>query len=389
MASRKQESALENTGDRPSQGAVKLFKIFGITISLEYSWIIIFLLVLWSLSSGYFPFYYPGYTILGYWTIGFFATILFFSSIVAHELAHSLTAMRSGIEINEITLFIFGGIAKISRESSDPRTELKIAAAGPLCSLAIALFFWVLTRIVTSGPVFAVFNYLGWINVALAVFNLVPGFPLDGGRILRALVWWRTGSLTLATKWASDIGVGFAWALMLLGGLQIFSGSLVGGFWLILIGMFLRGIAAGGYQEVLLQQALKGVLVQEVMVKDVVSVPVDLSLNQVAEQYFLKYGYGGFPVVENGRPVGIINLAQLGEIDNEDFHHKTVRDIVIPLDEDRTTSKSASLVDALRKMLQTGSGRLVVMEGDNMAGMITRNGLMRFMELRRIVEKAT
>ncbi|AFM24428.1 site-2 protease family protein [Desulfomonile tiedjei] len=389
MTSSTQESALEPTESRPSQGAIKLFKVFGITISLEYSWIVIFLLVLWSLSSGYFPFYYPGYTTLGYWIIGFFATVLFFSSIVTHELAHSLTAIRSGIEIKEITLFIFGGIAKISRESSDPQTELKIAAAGPLCSLVIALIFWVLTKIVTGGPLFAVFNYLGWINVALAVFNLVPGFPLDGGRILRALVWWRTGSLTLATKWASDIGVGFAWALMILGGLQIFTGSLVGGFWLILIGMFLRGIAAGGYQEVLMQQALRGVSVQEVMVKDVVTVPVDLPLNQIAEQYFLKYGYGGFPVVENGRPVGIINLAQLGEINNEDFHLKTVRDIMVPLDADRITSESASLVDALRKMLQTGSGRLVVMDGDRMTGMITRNGLMRFMELRSILEKAS
>lgn len=387
MASDNADQTVDRPAPQPVRGAFRLFEVFGITITLDYSWLAIFFLVLLSLSSGYFPFHFPGFTSAVYWITGIIATVLFFSSILFHELAHALIAKRSGIDVKEISLFIFGGVAKITRESSDPLTELKIAVAGPLSSLILALIFWIVKNGLSEGMVQAVFDYLAWINVALAVFNLVPGYPLDGGRILRAIVWWRTGSETRATKWASDIGKGFAWALIILGGIQVFSGSLIGGFWLVLIGMFLRGMAEGGYQEVLMRQALHGVLVQEVMVENVVSVPPDLPLDQLAEKYFLKYGYGGFPVVEDGKPIGIINLSQLGDVPDEKMKSETVRQVMTPIGSDSSVEPRASLVDALQTMMQTGTGRLLVMEGGIMLGMITKTGLVRFLEIRRVLER--
>ncbi|MBI5251712.1 MAG: site-2 protease family protein [Desulfomonile tiedjei] len=387
MASDTGTQTVDRSTRRTTQGAFRLLDVFGITITLDYSWLIIFLLVLLSLSGGYFPFHFPGHTLTVYWLTGLIATVLFFASILVHELSHALIARRSGIDIKEITLFIFGGMAKISKNASDPLTELKIAVAGPLSSFVLAIIFWAVKNALTPGMVQAVFDYLAWINVALAIFNLVPGYPLDGGRILRALVWWRTGSEARATKWASDIGKGFAWALIILGGIQVFSGSLIGGLWLLLIGMFLRGVAEGGYQEVLMRQALHGVKVREVMVENVVSVPPDLPLDELAQKYFLKYGYGGFPVVEDGKPIGIITLSQLGEVSDERIKTETVRQAMTSIDSDLSIDAQASLVDALQTMMQIGSGRLLVLEGDKMIGMITKTGLVRFLEIRRVLER--
>jgi Zn-dependent protease/predicted transcriptional regulator len=387
MASDTETQTVDRSTQKTTGGAFKLFDVFGITITLDYSWLIIFFLVLLSLSGGYFPFHFPGYKSTVYWLTGFIATVLFFLSILTHELCHALVAKRSGIEVNEITLFIFGGMAKITREASEPLTELKIAVAGPLASFALAIVFWIVKNALSQGMVQAVFDYLAWINVALAIFNLVPGYPLDGGRILRSLVWWRTGSETRATKWASDIGKGFAWALIVLGGIQVFSGALIGGLWLLLIGMFLRGMAEGGYQEVLMRQALRGVKVREVMVENVVSVPPDLPMDQLGEKYFLKYGYGGFPVVEEGRPIGMITLSQLGNVPDEKIKTETVRQIMLPMDSNLSVDPKASLVDALQKMMQMDMGRLIVLDGDKMIGMITKTGLVRFLEIRRILER--
>ncbi len=375
-----------------TRGRIRLFEVSGIQVTIDYSWLIIFLLVIWSLSSGYFPYAFgKEYNATTYWIAGFVATVLFFASIVIHELSHSLTAVRCGLLIPEITLFIFGGVAQLSKEPDDPRMELKIATAGPLASFVLAAIFWVimfgLEHIKAPKLIIGVFQYLSWINVALAVFNLVPGYPLDGGRILRALVWWKTGSLASATKWASDVGKGFAWALMILGGYQIFMGHLIGGLWLILIGMFLRAVAASGYEEVIVKQSLGGVRVEEVMVHDVVAAPPELTLDRLVHDYFLKYGHGGFPVVRQGEAVGLISLAQIKGVPEEDRKTKTVADVMIPLSEEVEIEPRASLVDALRKMSIVGIGRLLVMQAGRMVGMITKTGLLRFLEIKRVLEE--
>lgn len=378
------------TGGAITGSGFYLFEIFGIKVTINYSWLIIFLLVTWGLSAGYFPRYFPDYSAQTYWGAGLIAAILFFASILIHELSHSIVAVRSGIKIPEITLFIFGGVAHLSEEPTDPRVELKIAIAGPITSFVLAGIFWAIAAM-TAGTapsiITAVFGYLAWINAALAIFNLVPGYPLDGGRIFRALVWWQTGSVVKATKWASDIGKGFAWALMILGILQIFGGALVGGLWLIFIGMFLKGIATTGYQDLLMRQSLEGVQVSEVMTRDTIDVPADVGLERLTTDYFLKYCHGGFPVVQDGRPVGLISLGMLKDIPADERQSKTVADAMIPMGPDVEIGADETLVEALKKMTRTGLGRLLVMRGNEYIGMITKTGLIRFLEIKQVLAK--
>ncbi|MEW6529206.1 MAG: site-2 protease family protein [Thermodesulfobacteriota bacterium] len=376
-------------GAGPSRGRFHLLTVFGIRVTIDYTWLIIFMLVLWSLSAGYFPTFFPNFDTYLYWAAGFVATVLFFASILLHELSHSVTAVRLGLEIPEITLFVFGGVAHLAQEPPNPKTELEIAIAGPLCSFALAAIFWgikLALQGVAPELIVAVFDYLAWINVALAVFNLVPGYPLDGGRILKAIVWWRTGSVERGIKLTSDIGKGFAWALMILGGVQIFAGSLIGGLWLILIGMFLKGIAASGYHETVMKQSLQGVPVRDVMIEEVITVPPEASLNEVIHQYFLRYAHRGFPVVRDGKALGVLNLQQLIEIPEEERAGKTVEQVMVPISESLEIRPDVSLVDALQKMGQEGLGRLLVMDGDRMVGMITKTGLLRFLEIKGILE---
>ncbi len=388
MADAIESVSAEPARDEGTRGRIRLFQIQGIKVTLDYSWLVIFALVIWSLSSGYFPRVYPDASLQIYWLAGFVATILFFASILFHELSHSLTAVRAGIEIPEVTLFIFGGVAHLSEDPQEAKTELKIALAGPLASVFLAIMFGLIHRLLSGlAPplVSAVFEYLAWINIALAVFNLVPGYPLDGGRVLRGILWWRGWSLTRATKIASDMGKGFAWALMILGGLQIFSGALIGGLWLIFIGMFLRGIAASGYREVLMKHSLEGATVRDIMEHDVVSVPPDLSVEEAIHSYFLRHGYGGFPVVRNESPIGLLCLAQVKDTTPEDRETKTAQDIMMPLDESLQIAPDASLADAFGRMSQSGTGRLLVMKGGEFMGMITKNGLLRFLEFKQVL----
>ncbi len=365
------------------------FQVAGITIGFDYSWFIIFALVLFALGGGYFPHYYPGYGTKTYWIAGIFATLLFFGSLVVHELAHSLLALRSGIEIKEITLFIFGGVSRITEEPKDPVTELKIAAVGPLASFALALVFWLIMSLFAKFHlilVTGIFYYLAWINLALGIFNLIPGFPLDGGRLFRALFWWRTGSLTRATRVAADMGKGFAIALMILGGVQIFRGDLIGGIWLIFIGMFLRGMSQRGFEEVMIRKTLENIPVREIMTREVLSVAANLSLYDLIYHYFLQYPYRGFPVKDDGRILGMITLNKVKDIPPGEYPVLNVKDFVTRLSDDMVISPEGTLDEAMKQMTQTDLDRLLVMQQGELVGLITRKSLMRFVEIKQILE---
>jgi CBS domain-containing protein len=233
-----------------------------------------------------------------------------------------------------------------------------------------------------------IFHYLAYINLALGVFNLVPGYPLDGGRIFRAFWWWKTGSLARATKVASDMGKGFALVLMALGALEIFSGVLIGGLWLVFIGMFLRGLAEGGYQQTVMQQSLQGVEAQDVMVNEVVTVPPELTLHAVVNDYFLRYGYRGFPVAQNGDVVGMISLSEVTAVPEGERGDTTVKDAMVTMGERIRIAPEASLAEALQKMMRGGTGRLIVMRNGKMAGLVTHTGVLRFLEVRRALQGA-
>jgi Zn-dependent protease/CBS domain-containing protein len=369
--------------------SISLVKIAGIEIRLDYSWFLIFLLILVSLSAGYLPSEHPGEATAHYWIAGAAATLFFFLSILAHELSHALVARLLGIRVPAITLFLFGGVSHMEHEATRPATEFRVAAVGPLTSLALAGLFWSAGRALPAGvPTLAaaVVSYLAWVNAALAVFNLLPGYPLDGGRILRAVAWWRTGSLRRATRVAADAGKGLAVGLMLLGAVQIFSGALLGGLWLVFIGMFLRRMAEASYQSLVITQTLEDVRTGQVAIADLVSVPPELSIRQLVDDYLLAHGYRAYPVVEAGRPLGLISIDDLKDVPPEKREETTVRERMHPLDDALRVSSDLPLAEALVRLAATPGGRLLVMRGDELVGMLTKSGLARAIEIRRALQ---
>jgi Zn-dependent protease/CBS domain-containing protein len=378
---------------RGAKRGLALFRLAGIQVRVDPSWLLIFVLIWWSLSAGYFPRAHPGTSGAWLWTAGLLSALLFFVSLLLHELAHSVVARRAGLEVSSITLFLFGGASEMTREPDDPRTEFRIAIVGPLTSFALAGLFWLLgVAVAGAAPdlLLGVVRYLVWINVALGVFNLLPGFPLDGGRVLRALVWWRTGSLRRASDVATRAGQGLGIGLAILGTLQIFSGALVGGVWLILIGLFLRGLAAASHRSLLLRQLLSDVTVEDVMVRDPVSVPADLSIEQLVEDYILGRGFRGFPVMDGERPIGLVSLETVKSVPAERRALARVRDHLEPLDEASVVAPDTSLTEALEKLGRSGRQRMLVMRpGSNrLAGLMTRTGLARFVEIRQALTSA-
>jgi Zn-dependent protease len=364
---------------------LELFRIAGIRVRLHSSWLFVFLLVMWSLAQGWLPMYVPERPAAQYWATSFAATLLFFLSILLHELAHALVAIRRGIPVPAITLFLFGGVSEMREEPKQPGTEVQIAIAGPIASLVLALIFgglYTLLRADPPGLVSAVPRYLAIINAALALFNLLPGFPLDGGRVFHAIVWWRTGSLDQATRVAADAGKAVAVGLMAIGVLQLLHGNMVGGVWLLLIGVFLFGLAGTGLPQLQIRQALEQATVDDILIRDVVVVDSRATVAELIEDYFLGTGFRGFPVVEAGRLRGLVSVTEAKALSPAQRRTTRVEAIMTPLEAHHVIDRKASLGQALRRMEETQSGRLLVLRAGELAGMITRGGLMRFLELK-------
>jgi len=381
--------AADTADGDPMDRGWSLFAIRGIRVRLDPSWLLIFALILASISFGSLPRAVPDRPWPDYLAAGAVATLLFFLSILAHELAHAFAAQRAGIRVPAITLFLFGGVSHMERETTTPRDELQVAAVGPLTSFALAGGFWLLDRALAGGPALAgaVAHYLAWINAALGVFNLLPGLPLDGGRVLRAIAWWRTGSLRRATRIASNAGKGLALGVVLLGAVQLFSGAVLGGMWLILIGMFLRNLAEASYQGMVLSQSLEDVKVRDVALRDPVTVPPDLTIRKLVDEYLLTRGHRSYPVVEGGLPIGLIALEDLRGTPVEQQETLTVRDRMRRLDQVSTVSPDLPLADALRK-LGGPTGSLLVLRDGRLEGLLTKSALLRFVEIRHVLAEA-
>lgn len=374
----------------PRRG-IPLLRVAGFDVRLDYSWFLIFALVLVSLSAGYLPGEHPGQPVLAYWLAGGAATLLFFVSIVVHEISHAIVARIAGIHVSGITLFLFGGVSELDEEASTPKDEFRIAIVGPLTSFALAALFWGAHRVLPEGvPVLAkaVVLYLAWINAALGIFNLLPGFPLDGGRVLRALAWWKSGSLRSATRVAADAGKGLAVGLMLLGGLQIFAGALLGGLWLVFIGMFLRTTAEAGYQSLLLQRAMEDARVEDVMTLELVTVSPQLAIRRLVDEHLLEEGHRAYPVVEDGTVVGLIGVGDLKDLPAEDRGATTVAERMQRLRGEMCVSPDAPVSDAMKQLAYTGRDRLLVMQGDQLRGMFSKSDLSRFLEIRQLLDTA-
>lgn len=373
------------------RSTLPLVRIAGIDVRIDYSWFFIFLLILVSLAVGYFPQEYPEARTASYWIAGAVAALLLFASILAHEFSHALMARRRGIQVPAITLFLFGGVSHMEDDSESPSTELRVAAVGPFASFGLAVVFWGLHAALPSGTpelFAAVVRYLGWINLALGVFNLLPGLPLDGGRVLRAAVWWKTGSLRRGTRVAADAGKGLAWGLMILGGLQIFGGALLGGVWLILIGMFLRGTAEASYQNLVMRQALEELSVADVAVRELDTVESDTSVESLIEDHVLKHGFRAFPVLKGGRVQGLVSVTDLADVAPEARARTRVEECMKPLDDALRVSPDLPLTEALSALAGAPGGRLLVMRDGELEGMLSRSGLARWIEIRDVLGRA-
>jgi Zn-dependent protease len=378
----------------------QLFRFFGIPIGVDPSWLIILALFTWTMAQVFQAPYEPlswlypaaglGMSPAGYLAMGLVAALTFFVCILLHEMGHALVARVNGIPIRGITLFLFGGVAEMEGEPPSAASEFFMAIAGPVVSLALAVGFGVLAGVGHSAgwdPVAVVlFVYLAWINATVLLFNLVPAFPLDGGRVLRSILWAATGRLRRATRWAARLGQGFAWLLIFWGVLRFFAGDVFGGLWLGLIGMFLNNAARGSYQQVLIKQALEGEPVRRFMNDQPIVVPRDLDLRSLVEDYVYRFHHKAYPVGSDGRVEGYVSTQVLSRYPRGEWDRHTVGEV---MDRDLAAigiSPDADAMKALAKMQRTGYSRLLVVEGDRLVGIVSLKDLLRFLELKLELE---
>jgi Zn-dependent protease len=370
---------------------LKLFKLLGFEVRLDLSWIFIAILVVWSLSEGYFPYFYQDLSTQTYWVMGVVGALGLFISIIVHEFAHSLVAQQYGMPMKGITLFIFGGVAEMGDEATSPKGEFLMAIVGPITSILPAALFYGGAQLgrasVWSTPVFGVLEYLAFINAILAGFNLLPAFPLDGGRVLRSILWAAKDNLKWATRIASNIGVGFGLLLIFLGILQVVRGNFVGGLWWVLIGMFLQGAARMSYQQILTRQALEGEPISRFMRRNPETVPSSLSVKDLVENHIYRHHYKMFPVMDDGSLLGYVTTKQVQEIPRDKWDRHTVGEIYIPRSADNTISPQDDAARALSQMKNLGTSRLLVTEGDRLQGILSLKDLMDFLSLKGELEQ--
>lgn len=369
----------------------KLFSIFHIPIEINYSWFIILGLVIFTLARGYFPLTNPELGLGAYWLMALIAALLLFISLLAHELAHSLVAQHYNISIRSITLFVFGGVAQIEKEPQTPAVELQMALAGPILSFFLSFVFYSLTKIFyyigLSNALISISNYLFMINFIVGVFNLIPGFPLDGGRVLRAISWHFSKDIKKATAIATGFGKFFAFCFMALGFANLLSGSVLSGIWIIFIGLFLLESADYSYKQVILKKMLSGIKVKSIMTPNVITLPSDIKLDKLINEYFFKYRHASFPILENDTVLGLITFHDIKEIPRENWPNINAKEAMKAIDNSLIISKDEDVTQALAKLANNGLGRALVIENNKLIGIISQRDIMRLFEFKTEIDK--
>jgi Zn-dependent protease/CBS domain-containing protein len=366
---------------------INLFKLLGFQVRIDMSWIVLAVLVAWSLSSGLFPLYYKHLSTSTYWIMGIIGAVGLFLSIVFHEFFHSLVARKYGMPMKGITLFIFGGMAEMSEQPTSAKAEFMMAAAGPISSVLMGLAFYALLVLGKqagwSSPVKGVLAYLAWINMILAAFNLLPAFPLDGGRVLRSILWGVKKNLRWATRISSQVGTLFGFAMIFFGFLNFFRGNFIGGLWWFLIGMFLQSTAKMSYRQLLTRKALEGETVRRFMKEDPVTVPSSTTVDRLVEDYIYRYHFKMFPVVESsGRLLGCVTTKDVKALPKEEWGKKSVGEIAASCTEANTIRSGDDAVKALSRMSQNNMSRLMVVDNGHLAGVITLKDMLKFLSLK-------
>ena len=367
-------------------GAFTLGRIFGIQFRLHYTWFVIFVLITVSLSWQYFPLAYPEWNTLTYWVTGIFTSLLFFISVVAHELAHSLVGRANGIPVKSITLFLFGGVAHMTREAPRHSAELKMALAGPVSSLVIGGLFFLLHLLLQgiNEPLAAMAFWLAQINVVLAIFNLIPGFPLDGGRVFRSLLWRFSGNYERATRIAVQVGRGVGY-LFILGGVLImflFREQWFSGLWLAFIGWFLTYVASASYRQAQWQAALQGITASEIMTSTCPVVPSDVTINRLVQEYIFAGGHRCFLVTDDGELKGILTLRNIKAVSQLKWEITRVRDVMTPAEKLKVAYPDQDILSVLEQMDENSISQMPVVNEGRVVGLVTRDNLIRLLYTR-------
>jgi Zn-dependent protease/predicted transcriptional regulator len=363
-------------------------RIAGVEVRIDSSWAVIALLVTYSMYLRVL-FLYGSVSTAGAVGLAILSAVLFFGSVLVHELAHALVSQARGIRVLDITLFLFGGATRARVESRGPGDEFLIAVVGPLTSGILAALFGIVAGLgsdVLSRPLAGTLGYLAWVNLLLAGFNLVPGFPLDGGRLLRSAIWKATGSLRRATQIASGAGQAVGWLLVAGGVAYLLAGNLAGGIWFAFIGWFLVQAARASYQELQLRHMLGGVEAEDVMAGNLLRIPPDLSLQDAVDDYFMRYDHGAFPVDEQGRTIGLLTLRGVRRVPREQWSARRVRDHMVPLGDQVVVTPDARMDGVLAKLQDSEAGRVLVVQDGEVVGIITPTDLTRWLRRWRTVD---
>jgi Zn-dependent protease/CBS domain-containing protein len=378
-------------------------RLFGINIYLDWSWLLIFLLVIWSLASQFalmHPNWGPGLN----WSVAVVAALLFFASVLAHELAHSIVAQVQGIPVRHITLFLFGGVANIQQEPRSPRVEFLLAVVGPLISLIIGGVCLLVAGLVAPLSMAAMLNpglafaalsplttlllWLGSTNLILGFFNLLPGFPLDGGRVLRAILWAVTGNFRTATRWAAGVGQGLAWLLIFSGiamvfGVEIpfFGTGLISGLWLAFIGWFMSSAARQSYQQVVVHDMLEGVPAARLMRANVPAVSPGISLSDLVHRYVMGTDERAFPVLDGERLAGLVTLEDIRRVAREAWDSTIVAEIMTPVHQLAVVQPQDDAAAALDKLMERNVHQVPVMSNGHLVGLVRGSDIMRWLQL--------
>jgi Zn-dependent protease/predicted transcriptional regulator len=369
---------------------IPLFNLFGFRVGIDTTWFILLALITWSLAEGVFPHYYPSLPNVTYLWMGLAGALGLFMSIVFHEFCHSIVAKQFGMSMKGITLFIFGGVAEMSEEPKNARSEFLMAIAGPVSSVVLAgVFFLIYTagvKLNWQTPVNGVIFYLSWINIILAGFNMIPAFPLDGGRVLRSILWAIKGNLRWATHISSELGAAFGLFLMVLGVINFIDGNFIGGLWYFLIGIFIRGASQTSYKQLLIKNALSGEPISRFMIADVITAPSSITVQDLIENYFYKHHYKMFPITDDGNLKGCVTTKQIKELPRDKWATVRISDIVQSCSNENTIPPDVDAMKAMSLMNRTGNSRLMITEGNKLLGVITLKDMLKFLALKLDLE---
>ncbi len=367
---------------------IKLGRIFGVEIGLHYSWLLIALLITFSLA-GHFQTNNPGWSDGLRWGVSIVTAILFFASIVVHELSHALVAKLRGLPVRSITLFALGGVAQIEKEPADAKTEFWMGIIGPITSFVIGVVCLVITIALgwtppefPQRPLPAMLMWLGLINIGLAIFNMIPGFPLDGGRVLRGIIWWITGNPKRATTIAARVGQFIAFAMIVYGVFQFFRGTGINGLWMVFIGWFLLSASRESYAQMVVTEGLRGLRVADVMSRDFPVVDAYTNLQTFAEDNLTRTGRRFWVVTLNGQPEGIITPTEISAVQRNRWPYTTVADVMRSLDSTRTVNPNTPVTEALEVMAQQDLNQLPVVSDKGLAGLISRAHILQLIQTR-------